>query len=233
MWAKRSSRSRRDEIIAETLAASDCDVLCVTEGYREILPDEGHVIDAGQDWGYPIIKGRRKVLLWSKQPWTKVDCVGSEQLPNGRFVRGDTTLTSADSPLTVTGVCIPWSGAHVKKSGRKDRKAWEDHKAWLSGFKELRPLIPASRTVVLGDFNQRIPRPEWAPKGVSEALLRAFEGFEIATAGELAEAPGLSIDHIAHTRDLTKLCLEIWPKKSKDCTNLSDHFGVWGNFGLR
>ena len=56
MWAKRSSRSRRDEIIAETLAASDCDVLCVTEGYREILPDEGHVIDAGEDWGYPIIR---------------------------------------------------------------------------------------------------------------------------------------------------------------------------------
>ena len=33
-------------------------------------------------------------------------------------------------------------------------------------------------------------------------LLGAFGGFTIATTGDLAQAPGLAIDHIAHSPDL-------------------------------
>ena len=225
-WAKPGSI--RGNIISDKLAATDCDVLCVTEGFAGIFPDRGHVIDAGPKWGFPIVEGRRKVLLWSKQRWTHVDSIGSEELPSGRFVAG-VTQTSSGSPLTVVGVCIPWIGAHVR-FGHKNRKPWQDHEAWLAGFERLRCRIPASRTVVLGDFNQTIPRTR-APKRVYEALLRAFEGFKIATAGELEGAPYLLIDHIAQTPDLTLSGIEIWPKRSAEDKFLSDHFGLWGSCG--
>ena len=224
-WAK--PVSIRGKIIGDKLAASDCDVLCVTEGSAGILPAGGHVIDAGKDRGYPIRKDRRKVLLWSKRPWTPhIDAVGSDEIPKGRFVAG-TTETLSGTCLTFVGVCIPWSGAHVR-NGRKDRKLWQDHEAWLAGFENLRQQFPESRTVVLGDFNQKIPRT-WAPHRVHEALLQAFKGFQFATEGELSGGQTL-IDHVAHTPDLTRGSIGIWNKESVDGTRLSDHFGVWCDF---
>ena len=220
--------SIRGKIIGDKLAASDCDVLCVTEGFAGILPDGGHVIDAGNDWGYPIRKGRRKVLLWSKRPWTPhTAAVGSDELPKGRFLAG-ITETPSGACLTLVGVCIPWNGAHVK-GGSKDRKLWQYHEAWLAGFENLRRQFPEPRTVVLGDFNQKIPRT-WVPHRVHETLLRAFKGFQFATEGEL---PGgqMLIDHIAHTPDLTRHSIGIWHKKYA-ATRLSDHFGVWGDFSM-
>ena len=171
------------------------------------------------------------MLLWSKRPWTPhVDAIGSEELPKGRLVAGVREI-SVETCLTVVGLCTPWRNAHMR-TGRKDRKPWQDHEAWLAGFERMRCRIPASRTIVLGDFNQRIPR-RWVPKTVHEALLRAFERFEVATAGELAGAPNLSIDHIAHTPDLTRRGIEIWRERGAEGQYLSDHFGVWGNFGIR
>lgn len=227
-WAKPSSI--RGSIISEKLAASGCDVLCVTEGFAGILPDGGHVIDAGKDWGYRIYMGRRKVLLWSKQPWTPhIDAVGSADLPGGRFVAGSTE-TPSGTCLTVVGVCIPWSGAHVS-GGRQDRTKWQDHEAWLEGFEKLCSRIPESRTIVLGDFNQRIPR-KWVPQRTHEALLRAFERFQFATQGAMTGGQML-IDHIAHTSDLTRGNIGIWNKRCADGTRLSDHFGVWCDFSAR
>lgn len=226
-WAK--PVSTRGNIIGDKLAASGCDILCVTEGFAGILPDGGHVIDAGKDWGYPIRKGRRKVLLWSKQPWTPhIDAVGSAELPKGRFVAG-VTETPSGICLTVVGVCIPWSGAHVN-GGSKDRKLWQDHEAWLAGFEKLRGRIPKSRIIVLGDFNQRVPRKR-VPLRVYKALERAFTGFNFATEGKLPEGQTL-IDHIAHTPDLTRGSIGTWNKKCIDGARLSDHFGVWCDFSL-
>jgi hypothetical protein len=214
-------------IIGKRLAATDCDILCVTEGFAGILPTGGHVIDAGKDWGCPIKPGRRKVLLWSKQPWTPHShALGSEEIPKGRFVAG-TTETASGACLTVIGACIPWSGSHVNTC-KKDRKLWEDHEAWLAGFEKLRCRFPEARTVVLGDFNQKIPRTG-VPHRVHDRLKRAFEGFKFATEGDL---PGglKAIDHIAHTSDLTPRSIEIWPNEREDGTELSDHFGVWCDF---
>ncbi len=100
------------------------------------------------------------------------------------------------------------------------------------GFEKLRYRIAKSKTIVLGDFNQRIPR-KWAPKRLHEALLRAFDGFEFATAGELAGVPQLVIDHIAHTPDLTLRGIRNWPKRNAQDESLSDHFGVWGECSVR
>ena len=226
-WA--GPRGPRGGLVKAALAAPGCDVLCVTEGYPAIFPDQENVLTAPQNWGYRAVGDRRKVTLWSKRRWTSVNRIGSESLPGGRFVKG-VTRTPAGCRLTVVGVCIPWAGAH-SRSGRMDRKRWEDHTIWLEEFQKLRSELPNSRTVVLGDFNQRIPR-RWAPKRVYEALLRAFDGFEIATKGELQGAPRPSIDHIPHTSDLEPGSIKIWRDRSGDGRYLSDHFGVWCDLRL-
>ena len=227
-WAKPGTE--RGRCIAKHLATSDCDVLCVTEGCAGLFPAGGHVIDAGPDWGYAAAEGRRKVLLWSKRPWSAVDPVGSEALPGGRFVSA-MTETSLGA-LSVVGICIPCRDAHVR-TGRRDRAGWQDHEAWLSGFETLPCQQARERTVVLGDFNQRIPR-RGQPKRVYRALRDAFSGFCFATAGELVGTAETSIDHIAHTPDLALAGdIRIWPKRSARF-NLSDHsMGVWGDFVLQ
>ena len=222
--------SARGGRVSASLADPGCDVLCVTEGSAGLLPGEGHIIDAGTDWGYSLPReGRRKVVLWSRSPWTEVDSLGSEDLPGGRFVKGVTKI--ACGPLAVVGVCIPWDGAHVG-TGRKDRRRWQDHQRWLEAFAGLPYRSAARRTVVLGDFNQRIPRAR-TPQRIHQALLRAFEGLEIGTAGDLPGARGRAIDHIAHTQDLKRTGpIGIWPERNDRNEPMSDHFGVWADFSL-
>ena len=226
-WAKPGTE--RGRCVAKSLAAPGCDLLCVTEGHAGILPAGGHLIDAGPDWGYTTAEGRRKVLLWSKRPWSGVDTVGSDALPGGRFVTGTTETVLV--PLSVVGVCIPWRDAHVR-TGRKDRTGWQDHESWLSGFATLPWRQARARTIVLGDFNQRIPRRR-QPVRVYQAMRDAFSGFCFATAGEIAGTAEGSIDHIAHTPDLALVGdIRIWPRRGARF-NLSDHHaGVWGDFAL-
>ena len=226
-WGKPGTE--RGRCVTRRLAAPGCDLLCVTEGYAGILPAGGHLIDAGPDWGYAPAEGRRKVLLWSKRPWSGVDPVGSDALPGGRFVAG--TTETVLGPVSVVGVCIPWRDAHVR-TGRKDRAAWQDHESWLLGFATLHWRQARERTVVLGDFNQRIPRRR-QPVRVYQAMRDAFSGFCFATAGEIAGAVEGSIDHIAHTPDLALVGdIGVWPKRGARF-NLSDHHvGVWGDFAL-
>ena len=228
-WA--SPGTKRARSVSAALAAAECDIICLTEGYAEVLPDGGHIIDAGPKWGYATKKGRRKVLLWSKQPWSlpwcEMDPARSNYVPGGRFVAG-TTETDL-GPVVIMGVCIPWERAHVD-TGREDRKPWEDHERWLEGFAKHRFGRNAKMTIVLGDFNQRIPRTR-VRRRTHELLLGAFGGFTIATAGELAQAPGPAIDHIAHSPDLAPVGeIGIWPRRSEHGEYLSDHFGVWGDF---
>ncbi len=224
-WAQPGSAKGRR--VAAELAKPDCDILCLTEAYAEVLPGGGHVIDAGSDWGYRTQKGRRKVLLWSKRSWSQVDSVGSDRLPNGRFVAG-TTQTDA-GPLQVVGVCVPWRDAHVR-TGRKDRKPWQEHEKWLTVFETMAIARAEERTIVLGDFNQQIPR-KWARKLAHQALLRAMAGFTFATSGHLEGASHPVIDHIAHTPDMTLIGnIGVWPKRNEHDRPLPDHFGVWGDF---
>jgi endonuclease/exonuclease/phosphatase family metal-dependent hydrolase len=193
----------------------------VTEGFAEILPSGGHVIRAEADYGYPIKEGRRKVLLWSRQPWTEVDPVGSSELPSGRFVSGVT-----DTPLgrlRFIGVCIPWSAAHVS-SGRRDRQRWEDHLAFVAGLQSiLAHFSDHGRMVVSGDFNQRMPRlGSTVPKRVREALEEAVSELTVSTRGN----PHKLIDHIAHTPDLATESVLSWALTLGDRGRASDHCGV-------
>ncbi len=178
----------KGERIRPILAAPDCDVLCVTEGHPGLFPKDGYTIEGGDDPCYPLEDGQRNVLLWSKEPWGN-DACGLE-MPKGGFVAG--TTTTPIGRLTVVGVCIPWHFACVT-TGCKNRPPWKVHldwlsafRCWLAAFRRTAHATASRGTVVLGDFNQWIPRsPLWPPKAVSTELRRAFKGLQIPTRGAL------------------------------------------------
>jgi endonuclease/exonuclease/phosphatase family metal-dependent hydrolase len=151
-----------------------------------------------------------------------VDTLGSPLLPSGRFVAGST-----DTPrgaVRFVGVCIPWRDAHVR-TGRRDRQSWEDHLTYLQ---HLSPLLPPDRsvpTVLLGDFNQRIPRVR-QPEHVFAALTAVLSpGFRLATAGLIAGAPDLAIDHLAVRGALEPVDTEVLSQYDTNGSLMSDHFG--------
>jgi endonuclease/exonuclease/phosphatase family metal-dependent hydrolase len=204
------------------------DVICLTETYHNFLPPSGYMIEAEADYGYPMSEGRRKVLLWSKQPWSKVDSIGHSDLLSGRFIRGMTETPIG--PVDVIGVCIPWAGAHVT-SGRRDRKRWEDHLSYLRAFTQVVPPDP-SRTVIVGDFNQKVPRtiaPVSAYQALDEAILSRLR---LVTMGVVEPAQCQLIDHIAVSADMAASSLYSLSNMAGE-VRLSDHVGVAATLGLR
>ena len=142
-------------------------------------------------------------------------------LPIFRFVSGVT------GELRVVGVCIPWRDAHVR-TGRKDRKSWEDHLKYL----ECLPTVidqyqgDAQPVVIAGDFNQRIPR-QTQPQhvyGMLEQIL--LENYEVVTSGYRDDIGGYLIDHIATDGRCSAKTESIIPMNTKDGERLSDHHGV-------
>ena len=152
-WARPDTP--RAGVLRRRIADVEPDVVCITEGYTEFFSTDGHVITSGADYGYRAPKGRRKVLLWSRRPWTDIDDVGSVTLPDGRFVAG-TTATDA-GPIRFMAVCVPSRDAHVR-TGRRNREPWADHMTYLRGLMDILGRRPLRDTVLLGDFNQTLPR---------------------------------------------------------------------------
>jgi endonuclease/exonuclease/phosphatase family metal-dependent hydrolase len=208
-------------LIRERLDAVGADIICLTEAYANFTDGEGHLIESEPDYGYPVVQGRRKVLLWSREPWAAVDRVGQPDLPPGRFVAGRTM--TAVGPIDVVGVCIPWREAHVR-SGTRDRTLWQDHLAYLNGLRGILAERTA-RTLVMGDFNQRVPR-QYSPPPVFAALESTLRGFRVATAGTMAPIGKAAIDHVAHTDDLEPLDVSGLSNRAPDGREISDHFGV-------
>ena len=219
-WA--AKRSRRGRLIREYLHDASADVLCLTEGSEGLLPDGGHVILSGPDYGYAGPAERRKVLLWSRQPWTDVDDVGSAALPGGRYVRGRTNTTLGE--LDVVGVCIPWRDAHVR-TGKKNRRPWEDHQAYLAALQDVLPDPSTGHKIVLGDVNQRVPRMR-VPTLVFDQFRQAFSEWTIATEGPIGPSGLTAIDHLAHGASLVAGEMQVLPMRASCGTRLSDHFGL-------
>ncbi len=220
-WASRASA--RGSFFIQRLGELSSHVICVTEGYGDIFPDGGHVITSAADYGYPIKPGRRKVLLWSRNPWREVDALGSPHLPPGRFVAGSTETPRG--AVRFVGVCIPWRDAHVR-SGERNRQPWDDHLTYLQ---HLPPLLRSDHsvpTVLLGDFNQRIPRAR-QPEHVFSALTAAlYPDFRIATAGPITGAPDLAIDHLAVRGALETVQTDFLSHHDANGAEMSDHFGL-------
>jgi len=195
-WATPSSK--RGKFFIEQF---DSDVICLTEGYETLLPKDGYMISSHEDYGYKTKNGRKKVILWSRNEWTQIDQLGSKAIPSGRFISGIT------NGIRVIGVCIPWRFAHVS-TGRKDRKPWEDH---LSFTQHL--SFPNQKTIILGDFNQNIPKKS-QPEIVFSSLKNMINGFNLLTTN-------MGLIHIVISSDLNAESI-----KRIATGNNSDHDGI-------
>ncbi len=220
-WAKR--RSASGVFFAARLAAMASDVLCVTEGHADILPEGGFAITSDADYGYSLTPGRRKVLLWSRAPWDEIDTVGAADLPPGRFVAGQT-----ETPLGIirfVGVCIPWQEAHVR-TGLRNRRPWEDHLTFLKHLAVVLNTDTAGATILLGDFNQTLPRSRQPT--VAAASLRTALGdrYHVVTSGAIPGAPRLAIDHLAVSSALAMHRVRYVSPANASGKAMSDHFGL-------
>ena len=216
-WAKRGTK--RGGLLQQAIRDLDPHVVCFTEVTMGMVPD-GHVIEADPDYGYTHAGDRRKVVLWSKTPWTHGNCLGSPALPSGRFATGVT------QGIRFIGVCIPWKDAHVT-TGRKDRKRWEDHLAYCREFKAIIDayLHDGFPICLLGDFNQRIPAT--SRNAASQALSAMLPpGFTVATSGLLCPAGKALIDHLVISEDLSISQIKVLSNLAADGSRLSDHPGI-------
>lgn len=220
-WAP--PRSARGQEMRDRLAATQADVICLTEAFAENLPAGGHIIEADPDYGYRLHLGRRKVILWTRHAWEEPDSVGSPLLPPGRFAAGKLVLSN--SSVRVVGVCVPWATAHVS-SGRRDRSRWEDHLSYLEGLGRYLGDSETTPTILLGDFNQAIPRRKQR-LDVAQCLQNEVldRGYSPLSAGLSADDGWPLIDHICVSETLTGRVLEQLPKQSPT-RRLSDHAGL-------
>jgi len=214
-WAKPGTE-RHARALAQ-LTEVDADVVVTTEDSNHDWVEYPHRIDAGPDWGYPTQGNRRKVIAWSRTPWTEQNELDTTAA-RGRFVGGVVQLDGL--AVNVLAVCIPWCDAHVR-TGRRDATQWSEHLEFCAA---LGPAVTAAAglTIVAGDFNQRIPRTR-QPPDVASALDDALRPLRVPTAGE--QTVGQLIDHIAVSPTMTVLDVTAW-SNVLDGHRISDHTGV-------
>ncbi|MCY4455162.1 MAG: endonuclease/exonuclease/phosphatase family protein [Chloroflexi bacterium] len=222
-WATPRAWSRTPEILVRIKTYAP-EVVCLTESHADLLSPKGHTICSQPDAGYGVKGARRKVVLWSEEPWEHIDHKGSASLPPGRFVSG-VTRTSLGL-VKVVGVCIPWFGSRTESHREADRRErWEDHEQYLAGLTKVLAEDSELPIIVIGDYNQRIGAGRWVPKKLQEALQDAFpRGMTIAT-DALTFEERRTIDHIAVSGDLAAESVKAISNIHEPC-RLSDHFGV-------
>ena len=212
-WAK--PNSKREKIIKEIVKNASPDIICITEGYLESWQDFGHTIASDEDYGYKIHQGRRKVILISKTPWSNNDDASTTNIPEGRYISGNTRN------IDVIGVCIPWKDAHVR-TGKKDKQVWEDHISYLEGLHTILSNF-TQKTLIMGDFNQRLPN-KYARKDAFDLMLKTFDNFKFETKDNIQPIDKQSIDHLC-TKNQTVTSIESIDNFQDD-VRLSDHFGL-------
>ena len=226
----RPGRAKTPEVLSR-IDRCDPEIVCLTETHDELLPQHGHTICSQPDYGYTVRPNRRKVLLWSREPWHRVDDLGIDSMPTGRFVSGVTQTSVGE--VAVIGVCIPWSGSRTEaRRGNERRRRWQDHEQYLAGLTEVLERVEAKRLIVMGDFNQVIGPGGRARRELRLALQEAFAPNLRIVTSDLVFQGRKSIDHIALSAD--------WAVDSVDAISnvhddrkLSDHFGVAADVSVR
>ena len=226
-WA--TPDSARSPEILRRIQALDPDIICLTETDADFGLEHGHVICALPDYGMGVRGRRRKVALWSRNPWRPAVGLGGAALVPGRFVSGVTDTPIG--PLTVLGVCIPWAGSRTVRFGGKQRQ-WQDHEEYLDGLKRLLAPMGRPRVVLLGDFNQRLAGKSNVPLRLREKLRQALPTAMTVTTVDTEFARRRTIDHIAVSDDLTAGIVDTIDNWDGD-RRLSDHFGVVADLYMR
>ena len=228
-WA--TPRSKKTPEILRRIDEHAPDVVCLTEAHEGILAATGHTIAAQSDYGYAAPPSRRKVLLWSREPWERVDDVGADALPPGRFIAGVTRTPLGE--VTVVGVCIPWHGSRTEAYRGEARKPrWEDHETYLQILPDILKALPAHRLIVMGYFNQIIGPGSRAPRHLRAALRDAFPPNMAIVTADTAFHGRKTIDHIGLSEDLQAESLVAISNRDREQT-FSDHFGVAARVSLR
>ncbi len=227
-WA--GIRSERGGVIRDQIWTLDPDVVCICEGTEDLLPTYGYRLVPALSYGPNAKLGCHKVMLWSKLPWIASDALGSRDLPPGRFIQASTKTPVG--AMSLFGICIPYQMANVS-FGYKNKKPWEDHSNYLA---ELTSLLDQRQrnypSVILGDFNQRVPRVR-APKKIYEQLSQTLgSDFRIVTKGVLSGLVAQGVNHCAVTNDL--VASKVWglPNMNEHGLRLSDHAGVVADLTL-
>ena len=228
-WA--TPRSERTPEVLRRIDLHNPDVICLTETDKELLSPDGYAICAQADYGYGLIRNRRKVMLWSREPWERADDLGHESMPPGRYVSGVTRTPLGR--VTVIGICIPWSGSRTDDNRGPDRKRhWEDHESYLEALSELLKGMRDRPLIIVGDFNQRMIRRNFVPRKLRSALRDAIpEHMTLATA-VLGHRGRRIIDHLVLSDDLAAESLSVISNIDGK-SNLSDHLGVAGTLSTR
>ena len=221
-WA--TPKSRRTAEILSRINEHDPEVVCLTETDVGLLSQRGHTICPQADYGYQVRENRRKVMLWSREPWHEVDDVGLDSMPPGRFVSG-VTRTSLGN-VTVLGGCIPWFGSRTEARRKLERrKQWEDHEQYLVGLTEILERRFGERLIVMGDFNQIIGTGSRARHELRMALRYAFSPKMKIVTSELACRGRKGVDHIALSGDFAIESVGV-VSNLHNGRKLSDHYGV-------
>ena len=221
-WA--TPKSRRTGEILSRINEHDPEVVCLTETDVGLLSPHGHTICPQADYGYKVRENRRKVVLWSREPWHEVDDVRLDLMPPGRFVAGITRTSLGN--VTVMGVCIPWFGSRTEARRKSERrKRWEDHEQYLVGLTKILVRESGKSLIVMGDFNQIIGPSSRASHELQLLLEEAFSpNMSIATS-ELDFQGRRSIDHIALSGDFAVESVGV-VSNIHNGRKLSDHYGV-------
>ena len=196
------------------------DVMAVSETRTDFPTNNGFTVFAQHPNGHHAAN-ERKILIWSKNPWSEVDNLGDKALPIGRFISGVTKTPIGE--VRVVGVCIPYHMADVVY-GTKDKKPWEQHITFL----KILPSILQSYTrpiLIAGDFNQRIPRAKYGNRIAALEMQKAFNDYNIITKGIINNLSRAGIDHIAIDEKLKAEKILGWPNIIND-KRLSDHDGA-------
>ena len=220
-WA--TPASSRGAEIRRRIFEHGPDIVCVTETHLDLLSPMGHAVSSESDYGYGTKESRRKIVLWSKEPWEQVDNVGLDYLPPGRFVSGVTHTALGE--VRVIGICIPWAGSRVGRVPAR-RRRWEDHEQYLSGLAKLLERTPYTSLMVVGDFNQRIGGDTHTPKRLREALQHTIPPHLTVATSTLGLRGRRTIDHTAISHDLAVESLGVIDNLHQG-KRLSDHFGVF------
>jgi hypothetical protein len=220
-WRRTSSDDA--SLIRERVLIESPHVVCLTETHHDFLAQcGGYTITSAPPVSGPGMETRRKVLLWSRNPWTDVDTTGPQDLPKGRYAAAKTNTPAGE--VRFVGVVIPYRFAGVR-FGEPKRRSWELHLQYLEALDRYLPEQP-ERTIVLGDFNQRVPR-KYQPLHVYDELQRVLlSRFNIITDGVLRPVERQAIDHVCISRDLAWNATRTISNERPDGGQISDHFGV-------